>query len=122
MSGLELMTAVRERLRLTVIVFVDGAYGLIRYQQLAATGRTFATEIAPPDVAALADAVGARHVRLDGNAATVLREAIGSDIVTIVEVVVGDTLPMQVMRAKAIARGVAGPRARSWLKRLRRRR
>ncbi|HEY6985686.1 MAG TPA: thiamine pyrophosphate-binding protein [Rhodanobacteraceae bacterium] len=122
MSGLELMTAVRERLRLTVIVFVDGAYGLIRYQQLAVTGRTFATEIAPPDVAALADAVGARHVRLDGNAATVLREAIGSDIVTIVEVVVGDTLPMQVMRAKAIARGVAGPRARSWLKRLRRRR
>ncbi len=122
MSGLELMTAVRERLRLTLIVFVDGAYGLIRYQQLASTGRTFATDIVPPDAAALADAVGARHVRLGGDAEAVLREAIGSGAVTIVEVGVGDTLPMQVMRAKSIARGMAGPRAGSWLRRVLRRR
>jgi len=122
MSGLELLTAVRERLRLTVIVFVDGAYGLIRYQQLAATGRTFATDIVPPDAAALAESVGARHVRVEGDAEGVLREAIGSGAVTIVEVGVGDTLPMHWMRAKSIARGMAGTRARAWLRRVRGRR
>jgi acetolactate synthase-1/2/3 large subunit len=118
MSGLELLTAVRERLRLVVIVFVDGAYGLIRFQQLAATGRTFATEITPPDVAALAQAVGASYVRLEGNAENVLREALGRPGVTLLEVGVGDTLPMHWMRAKAVARSVAGPRTRTWLRRL----
>jgi acetolactate synthase-1/2/3 large subunit len=121
-SGLELLTAVRERLRLVVIVFVDGAYGLIRFQQIATTGRTFATEFVPPDVAALAQAVGARHVRLEGDAEAVLREAIESGAVTIVEVGVGDTLPMHWMRAKSTARTMVGPRARSWLRRLKGRR
>jgi acetolactate synthase-1/2/3 large subunit len=118
MSGLEIATAVREKLRLVVIVFVDGAYGLIRFQQLAGTGRTFATELVPVDVAALADAVGARHVRVEGDADATLRNAIAFDGVTLVEVAVGDSLPMHWMRAKSLARGVAGKRARSWLKRL----
>jgi acetolactate synthase-1/2/3 large subunit len=118
MSGLEIATAVREKLRLVVIVFVDGAYGLIRFQQLAGTGRTFATELVPVDVAALADAVGARHVRVEGDADATLRNAIAFDGVTLVEVAVGDSLPMHWMRAKSLARGVAGKRARSWLKRV----
>jgi acetolactate synthase I/II/III large subunit len=118
MSGLEIATAVREKLRLVVIVFVDGAYGLIRFQQLAGTGRTFATDLVPPDIAALADAVGARHVRVEGDAEAVLREAVAADAVTVVEVAVGDSLPMHWMRAKSLARSVAGKRARSWLRRL----
>ena len=118
MSGLEIATAVREKLRLVVIVFVDGAYGLIRFQQLSGTGRTFATDLMPVDVAALADAVGARHVRLEGNAEATLRDAVAFDGVTIVEVAVGDSLPMHWMRAKSLARGVAGKRARSLLKRV----
>jgi acetolactate synthase I/II/III large subunit len=118
MSGLELLTAVREKLRLIVIVFVDAAYGLIRFQQLASTGRTFATEFAPPDVAALAQAVGARYARLEGDAENVLRDAVASGGVTLIEVGVGDTLPMQWMRGKAAARQFAGPRARTWLRRL----
>ena len=92
--------------------------GLIRFQQLAGTGRTFATDLVPPDVAALADAVGARHVRVEGDAEAALREAIAADAVTIVEVAVGDSLPMHWMHAKSRARSVAGKRARSWLRRL----
>ncbi|MET0230097.1 MAG: thiamine pyrophosphate-binding protein, partial [Rhodanobacteraceae bacterium] len=74
MSGLEIATAVREKLRLVVIVFVDGAYGLIRFQQLSGTGRTFATDLVPVDVGALAEAVGARHVRLENDAEATLRD------------------------------------------------
>jgi len=119
MSGLELLTAVRERLRLVVIAFVDGAYGLIRMQQLATTGRSFATEFNPVDVAALAEATGAHYLRLQGDAESVLRAALERDGVTLVEVGVGDTLPMHWMRAKALAKRGAGPRAKAWLKRLR---
>ncbi|GAA0717961.1 thiamine pyrophosphate-binding protein [Dokdonella soli] len=104
LSGLELLTAVRERVGLTVIVFVDGAYGMIRVQQLAAFGHTHGTEFSGPDIAALAAAVGAAHVRLEGDPETVLRTAIESGRVTLVEVGVGDTLPMQWMRAKGVAR------------------
>lgn len=118
MSGLELLTAVRERLRLTVIVFVDGAYGLIRAQQVAECGHAFGSEFSGPDVAALAATIGARHVRLQGGAESVLRDAIESDGVTLVEVGVGDTLPMHWMRAKGIAKHALGPTLKSKLRRL----
>ncbi len=121
LSGLELLTAVRERIGLTVIVFVDGAYGMIRVQQLAATGRVHGTEFSGPDIAALAEAVGAAHVRLEGDPETVFRTAIESGRVTIVEVAVGDTLPMQWLRAKGVARGALGPKPKAWLRRMLRR-
>ena len=123
MSGLELLVAVRERLRLTVIVFVDGAYGLIRAQQLELSGRTYGTEFDAPDIGGFAAALGAEHVRLDAaaDADAVLKAAIASDRVTIVEVAVGDSLPMHWMRAKAAARAAVRPTARALLRRLRRR-
>lgn len=122
MSGLELLTAVRERLHLTVIVFVDGAFGLIRVQQLAATGRSHGTEFAGMDCEAFAAAIGARHVRLKDHAEATLAAAIGSDGVTLVEVAVGDSLPMHWLRAKGLVRGTSvGRRAKSWLRRLLRR-
>lgn len=119
MSGLELLTAVREGLRLTVIVFVDGAYGLIRDQQLAASGRSHGTEFSGPDCAALAAVVGAAHVRLRGDAEAVLTAALASSGVTLVEVAVGDTLPMHWMRVKSIARNTPlGRIAKSWRRRV----
>ena len=121
MSGLELLTAVRERLRLVVIVFADGAYGLIRSQQLAASGHAFGTVLPPLDIAALADAVGAGYLRVDGDAEKTLAEALGRDGVTLVEVAVGDSASMHWMRAKSLARGALGARTRGWLTALRRR-
>ena len=114
MSGLELLTAVRERLRLTVIVFVDGAYGLIRMQQLAGSGHAYGTEFDGVDVAALAAAVGATHVRLQGDAQTTLAAAIEAPGVTLVEVRVGDSVPMHWLRAKSRLRG---SRLRTWWRR-----
>ena len=121
MSGLELLAAVRERIPLTAIVFVDGAYGLIRTQQLASTGHAFGTEFTGPDVEALAATVGARHVRLHRDAETVLRNAIANDGVTIVEVAVGDSLPMHWMRAKGLAKQALGSGMKAKLRRVLRR-
>ncbi|MBN8895598.1 MAG: thiamine pyrophosphate-binding protein [Rhodanobacter sp.] len=117
MSGLELLTAVRERLRLTVIVFVDGAYGLIRMQQLAGSGHAYGTEFDSVDVAALAAAVGATHVRLQGDAQATLAAAIEAPGVTLVEVRVGDSAPMHWLRAKSRLRG---SRLRRWWRHLHR--
>ena len=48
--GLELLTAVRERVPLTVIVLVDGYLGLIRVSQRARTGREAGVDISVPDL------------------------------------------------------------------------
>ena len=104
-----------------MIVFVDGASGLIRSQQLATSEPAFGTEFSGPDVAALAAAVGAEHMRLHGDVDDVLRAALASPRVTLVEVAVGDTLPIHWMRAKSIARGMLPGSAKTWLRRVLRR-
>jgi len=67
MSGLELLTAARENIALTVLVFNDGAYSLIRNAQLADHGASHGTELFSPDLEALAASVGAEYVRSAGD-------------------------------------------------------
>ena len=85
MSAMELLTAVRERVPLTVIVFNDGYYGLIRKQQIGAYGHSHGTTLSNPDIRGVAESVGARYVRLEGDAGRQLRQAIGGSGVTVVE-------------------------------------
>ncbi|MGA7964925.1 MAG: thiamine pyrophosphate-binding protein [Gammaproteobacteria bacterium] len=118
MSGLELLTAVRERLRLTVIVFVDGALGAIRNQQLAASGHAFGTALPNLDGAGLAAAIGAAHLRLDGDPDTVLRTALAAPGVTLLEVALGDTPQMHRARARGMAKSLIGPGAKASLRKL----
>ena len=104
MSGLELATAVRERIPLTVIVFVDESLGLIRLQQYREFGHEFGTRLERLDLSAFARAVGAAYVPLTGNAGPVLRDAVMSDGVTIVEVALGDSASLLKLRTAAAAR------------------
>jgi len=123
MSGLELLTAVRERIPVTVIVFNDGHLGLIRMQQVREYGHTHAVDLQNPNLAGLARAVGARHVTLEGDAVATLRGAIGSGETTLVEVRVGDSWGQRMEQARVVAREATrtliGPRLISWLKRMR---
>jgi len=64
MSGLELLTAAREGIPLTVVVFNDGAYSLIRNSQLASHGASHGTDLISPDFEALAAATGAGYRRV----------------------------------------------------------
>jgi acetolactate synthase-1/2/3 large subunit len=121
MSGLELLTAAREGLDLTVVVFADGRLNRIRLEQLAAFGRTSAVDLVNPDFGAFAAAVGARHLVCDGDPDAALGEAIGARGVTVVEVPVGDTPRIHALRAQGIVRGAArraiGPRLASFVRR-----
>jgi acetolactate synthase-1/2/3 large subunit len=125
MSGMELLTAVREKIPLTVIVFNDGRLNLIRLQQFSSFGRSESVELLNPEFGAFAAAVGARYALVEGNAEQVLRSAVESADVTLVEVRVGDSPAIHLMRAKGLTRETArralGPGFVRWIKnRLRR--
>jgi acetolactate synthase-1/2/3 large subunit len=93
MTGLELLTAVREKVPMVAIVFVDGALGQIRMQQLADYGTAYGVSLRNPDLRLFAEAIGARYELIDdANLDSVLGSALESADVTIVEVRVGDTL------------------------------
>ena len=120
MSGMELLTAVREKIPLTVIVFNDGRLNLIRLQQFSSFGRSESVDLMNPDFRAFASAVGAQYALVDGNAEAVLRTAVGGPNVTLVEVLVGDSPNIYFMRAKGFTRETArralGPGIVRWMK------
>ena len=67
-SDLEVLTAVRANVSLTVVVFNDGELGRIRLEQLTAHGRMNSVELRNSDFEAFARSIGAncaapRHVR-----------------------------------------------------------
>ena len=65
MSVAELETAVRERVPLIVLVWVDGGYGLIGWKQDLHFGRRSAVAFDNPDFVGLAESFGARGYRIE---------------------------------------------------------
>jgi acetolactate synthase I/II/III large subunit len=68
MSMAELETAVREGLRIVVLVFDNERYGTIRMHQAREGREPIGTDLGPVDFAAIARAMGARGVRVDTDA------------------------------------------------------
>jgi len=122
-SGLELITAVREQIPLTVVVFNDGAYGLIRIAQLSGHGESHGTELLSPDFEALAAATGAdyRLVGAEGLAAAIAEDRWDGSSVRLVEVPLTDSPGLKRVRARgklrATARRVISPKGRARLAR-----
>ena len=83
----ELETAVRERVRVAALVHDNSRYGTIRaYQERRHPGRVVATELGALDFAAVAEACGARALRVerDADVAPALADAFAADGVTVV--------------------------------------
>jgi acetolactate synthase-1/2/3 large subunit len=120
-TAMELLTALRERLALTVLVFNDGHLGRIRLQQLARDGHATGCDLRNPDLEALSRALGVEYVRGEGDLEGTLRAAIAGGRPTVVEVVLSDSVAIHVTRVQGLARGItrrALPwRARRWLRR-----
>lgn len=92
LSGLELLTAVRERLDLTVVVFNDGQLGSIRRQQIWSVGRSHGVAVQGLDLAAFAKAIGATHRRADAELHGSIRAALAAPGVNILEVPMADSV------------------------------
>ncbi|WP_406375756.1 thiamine pyrophosphate-binding protein [Streptomyces sp. NBC_00647] len=94
----ELLTLAQERPRLTLIVFNDGGYGVLRNMQDRYSERRSGVDLATPDFELLARACGLPYLRIaaEEHAGPVLAEAVDSNGPTLVEVDLTALGPMKV--------------------------
>jgi acetolactate synthase-1/2/3 large subunit len=104
MSGTEILSAVRERLPLPILVFNDGHFGLIRLEQIREYGHAFGTELTSPDIPAFAASLGAAYTELRGDAESVLREVVSGPGVHLLEMRLGEHPSLRRIQAKAFLR------------------
>jgi len=64
-SAMELETAVRLQCHLVHLVWIDGTYDMVRFQEMAKYGRASGVEFGPVDVVRFAEAFGARGFRIE---------------------------------------------------------
>lgn len=93
----ELLTLAQERPRLTLIVFNDGGYGVLRNMQDRHSERRSGVDLATPDFELLAQACGLPYARISAeeHAQPVIGHAVASDGPTLVEVDLARLGPMK---------------------------
>lgn len=93
----ELLTLAQERPRLTLIVFNDGGYGVLRNMQDRYSERRSGVDLATPDFELLARACGLPYARIaaEEHALPVISHAVASDGPTLVEVDLARLGPMK---------------------------
>jgi acetolactate synthase I/II/III large subunit len=86
MNSQEIETALRERIPLTVLIWQDDAYGLIKWKMDLEIGHDVATDFGNPNFVAYAESFGARgyQVRAARDLLPMLREALASDSVSVI--------------------------------------
>jgi len=113
MSAMELITAVRERISITVIVFNDSSLGIIRMQQIEQYGSEFATANDGCNFRQLAESMGVSYMKLEGKLESNLRSALANPGVTMLEVPLVDSPHLAGVGRKALAmqtiKNVLGP-------------
>lgn len=121
MTGLEMLTAVKETVPLVVVVFNDGQLNLIRLQQIREYGREHGVAVPAMDYEGFARAAGLLYRLVDGDPALALRDALAANAPALVELRLGDSPAVTRTRATSLvretARGVLGRSLVKWLKR-----
>ncbi len=86
MNSQEIETALRERIPLTVLVWQDDAYGLIKWKMDLELGHDVAVGFSNPDFVAYAQSFGAQGYQVSSAAdlLPMLREALAADTVSII--------------------------------------
>ena len=86
MNVQELETAVRARTPVVTVVFEDGAYGVIKWNQLRRYGRPAFVDFGNPDFVALAEAFGCRGYRVTaaGELGPILQDAFRQPVPAVV--------------------------------------
>lgn len=87
-SSMELETAVRLKQNITVIVFRDGGYNMVAFQQELLYGRTSGTDFGNPDIVKYAESLGAVGLRVNkpDELLPTLRKALEKPGVVVVDV------------------------------------
>jgi acetolactate synthase I/II/III large subunit len=76
-SAMELETAVRLKCNLVHLVWIDGSYDMVRFQEMAKYGRASGVDLGPVDVVQFAEAFGAKgfHIKTADQISPTLRSA-----------------------------------------------
>jgi len=87
MNSQEIETALRLNIPLVVLIWNDGAYGLIEWKQMATYGRPSHVRFNNPDFVKYAESFGARGYRVEhaSQLMPILREALNNDGVNIID-------------------------------------
>ena len=86
MNSQEIETALREHIPLTVLIWQDDAYGLIKWKMDLELGHDVAISFSNPDFVAYAESFGARgyRVRSAGDLLPALTDALAADTVSVI--------------------------------------
>jgi acetolactate synthase-1/2/3 large subunit len=86
-SSMELETAVRHKLNMTVFVFRDGSYNMVAFQQELQFGRTSGVQFGNPDIVQYAESLGCTGMRIDRSEQMelIVRKALDTPGVVIVD-------------------------------------
>lgn len=86
MSAAEIETAVREGVHITILVWVDGGYGLIRWKEELTLGRTAAVSFGNPDFVRFAESFGAKGYAIEAahELLPTLRQALDDEAVSVI--------------------------------------
>jgi acetolactate synthase-1/2/3 large subunit len=120
-SGMELLTAIREKLDLKVVVFNDGYLNLIRMQQLQGGLKESAVALENPDFELLASALGANYFTLTDDLPGSLGAFVRASGVSILELFISDGPGIDKLKMRGALkrqiRKVVSPTMFQWLKR-----
>jgi len=86
MNSQEIETALRERIPIVVLIWVDDEYGLITWKMEVELGHSVDTAFGNPDFVAYAESFGARGYRIDtpDELLPTLRQALADDTVSVI--------------------------------------
>jgi acetolactate synthase-1/2/3 large subunit len=86
MNSQEIETALRERIPMVVLIWVDDEYGLIKWKMDLELGESFNTAFGNPDFVAYAESFGARGYRIEtaDDLLPTLRRALAEDTVSVI--------------------------------------
>jgi acetolactate synthase-1/2/3 large subunit len=86
MNSQEIETALRERVPMVVLIWVDGEYGLIKWKMELELGQSVETTFGNPDFVAYAESFGAAGHQIEAAAdlLPVLRHALAQDTVSVI--------------------------------------
>jgi acetolactate synthase-1/2/3 large subunit len=125
MSGLQLIASIANDVKITVVVFADGYFGLIRYQQIGYSGTESGVVLPPMDIEKFAAAIGVDYLRYGSDASATFSRALSASRSIIVEVTLKDSKSFKRRRIigrtkNVVRRSPAYPamlRIRKWMRR-----
>ena len=104
LTGMELTTALREGIDLSIVLFRDGSLGSIRHQQIERYGQEVATELRNPDYAQYARSLGVHYFELKDPVEPVIEGFFSSRGVKILDVPLLDSPELETLREKSLRR------------------